>query len=134
MPGADGGRTVEDGRVVVWRVGEVLLAARLSDTVEIAAVASDGLAVSRSGRLEPRTPPGIAPPERPVRAVVVRVGDGEVAMAADEVLGIEPFTPEDSASVPSWLGALSAPHLARLVRLPDHRLAALLDLHALPEA
>lgn len=121
----------DEGRVVVWRVGDVLLAARLADTVEIAAVASDGRAVSRSGRLEPRTPPGIPVPERPARAVVVRVGGREMALAADEVLGIEPFTPGGVAAVPAWLDDLFAPHLTRLVRLPDHRLAALLDLTAL---
>lgn len=126
MPPAD------EGRVVVWRLGDALLAAPLADTIEIAAVAADGLAVSRAGRLALHTPAGIRSRERPTRAVVVRVAGREVAMAAEEVLGIEPFAPAETAPLPPWLETVPASHVAGLVRLPDQRLAVLLHLDALP--
>lgn len=121
----------EPERVVAWRLGQAILAARLEDTVEIAAVAADGHAVGRTDRLELRTPPGLEPPTRPHHAVVVRVRGRETAMAADEVLGIQSYTTRDSTPLPPWLDPLPTAHLARLIRLPDDRIAALLDLDAL---
>lgn len=123
-----------EDRVVVWRVGDALLAAPLADTAEIAAVSRDGRALSRSGRLELRTPPGLSPPARPRRAVVLRAGKAALAMAADEVEGVRPYTERHTPATPAWIGTLKADHLAGLIRLDDDRIAALLAIDALTES
>lgn len=124
----------EAARVVVWRVGDALLAVPLAAAVEIAAVASDGKAVSRAGRLEIRTPPGIPHVSRCPRAVVVRAGPtgGElVALAAEAVEGVKAYAEKDAAVTPEWLRGLSMAHVAGLIRVDDRRVAALLAVDAL---
>lgn len=121
----------EETRIVVWRVGEALLAAPLADTVEIAAVAGDGRAVSRSGHLELRTPEGLEPPREPRRAVVVESAAGPTAMAADEVVGVRSHRPGDVAGIPAWLSEVSDRAVTSLVRLDDDRIVALVAVDRL---
>lgn len=121
----------EERRVVVWRLGDALLAAPLAVAVEVAPVGPDGKARTRTGPLELRTPPGLPAPGRSPRAMVLRVGDELVAMAADDVEGVKSYTADRAASLPPWLRALPAGHLAGLVRVDDGRIAALLAIETL---
>lgn len=118
-------------RVIVWRVGDALLAAPLARTAEIAAVDPDGRAMSRSGPLELQAPPGLPLPRRPHRAVVLRAGETAVAMAADEVEGVRSYTDRQATATPAWLDSLRTDHLAALILLDDQRIAALLAIDTL---
>lgn len=120
-------------RVVVWRVGDALLAAPVDAVVEIAAVDAAGTVRSRVGALDPRTPPGLEPPEAPVRAVVLRAGGGHLAMAADHVDGVTAWEPGATAPTPDWLRSLPTGHVASLIRLDQDRVAALLAVDALAD-
>lgn len=124
----------EASRVLVWRLGSALLAARLEDVVEVVMVAADGRALSRGGQLEVTPPPGMTSPTRPPRAVVVRAGAGTMAMAADEVEGVKEYALRDSAPTPAWLRGLPTEHLAGLIHLEGSRVAALLALDTIESA
>lgn len=121
MPPADG------DRVVVWRAGGAILAAPLDAVVEIAAVGDDGRAAGRAGPI-PLTSPAGAEPRAPKRAVVVRVGERTLALAADAVEGVARSDERVTAPTPRWLRGLAADRIARLVRLEEGRVAAVLDL------
>lgn len=120
--------------MVVWRVGDALLAAPLAAIVEVAPVSADGTATSRLGALELQAAPGLPAPARPRRAVVIRTAGAAVAIAADDVEGVQPYTEHSAAPTPAWLGTLPTAHLAGLIRLDDDRIAALLAVDALPGA
>lgn len=124
----------EEARAVVWRVGDALLAIPLSAAMEIAAVASDGRAEARSGRLELRTPPGVSALTDCRHAVVVRTAESPVALAAEAVDGVLAYTQLDAVPAPAWLRGLSTEHIAGLIRLDDQRVAALLAVEALTRA
>lgn len=127
MPAAEpGGRSRQ---LVVWSAGGALLAVPLEDTVEIAAIDSDGRSTGRAGPLEPVLPPGLTA-ERPPHAVVVRRPGGPLALSADEVEGVTGGS-ETTAPTPEWLGALPLDHLDGLVLLDDGRIAALLAVERL---
>lgn len=121
----------EATRVVVWRVGDALLAVPLDAAIEIAAVAPDGRAATRAGSLELWTPPGLQEVDDCRRAVVVRAGEGSVAMAAETVEGVKPYTEREAAPTPPWLRSLATPYMAGLIRLDDDRVAALLAVESL---
>lgn len=125
----------EADEVVVWRLAGALLAVPLAAVVEIAAVTADGRAVTRAGRLELRTPPGLslaADAADCTRAVVVRTGGGAMALAAEVVEGVKPYTKRERAPTPPWIRTLPTEHLAGLIRLDDRRVAALLAVDTLP--
>lgn len=125
----------EADRVVVWSLGDALLAAPLAVIVEIATVAADGRAMSRLGPLDVRSAPGLPAPAGPRRAVVVRTGEAgaaALAIAADDVEGVKPYTPAEAAATPAWLRTLPTGHIAGMIRLDDDRIAALLAIEALP--
>jgi hypothetical protein len=109
--------------VVVWEAGGALLAVPLEDTIEVTDVDRDGRALSREGRLELSTPPGLVV-DRPVRAIVVRHPDGPLALAAGSVEGVCEAT--GTTATPPWLEGLAVRHMDGLVVLDDGRIAALL--------
>lgn len=121
----------EATRVVVWGVGDALLAVPLDAAIEIAAVGTDRRAITRAGPLELWTPPGLQEVYDCRRAVVVRASGGAVALAADAVEGVKPYTEREAAPTPPWLRSLPTPHMAGLVRLDDDRVAALLAVESL---
>lgn len=115
----------------MWRAGDALLALPLEDTVEIAPVGDDGLAMGRDGPLDLAAPPGLPMPRRPARAVVARTAGGRVAIAADSVEGVLSVAGDGAEPVPAWLRRLSPDHIAGVIRLPGGRVAALLGVEAL---
>lgn len=119
----------DEPRAVVWRVGDALLAVPVADTVEVAPVAG-GRAASQLGSLPLHDLPGIPAPGDPRRAVIVRSAAAPLALPAETVEGVIPYQP-GSAPLPDWLRHLPAPHLDRLVRLDDRRIAALLAVDRL---
>ena len=121
----------EQARAIVWRIGEALLAVPLEAALEVAAVSADGMAMSRKGQLELRAPPGLPPVLDCRRAIIVVTRDGLVALPAESVDGVLPYSVQDTAATPPWLGRLTTDHLAGLIRLDDHRIAALLAVEAL---
>ena len=118
-------------RIVVWRVGEALLAVPLEATVEIAAVGEDRRADGRDGPLDLEPPPGLPLPEGAPRAVIVRASSRKVALAAEAIEGVVTVAGHGAEPVPPWLGGLSADHIEAVVRIGDGRVAALLDVDAL---
>ncbi|MEJ2503864.1 MAG: hypothetical protein P8177_11235 [Gemmatimonadota bacterium] len=118
-------------RVVVWRLGDAVLAVPLADTVEIAAVDGEGRADGRGGALALTPPPGLPLPRRATLAVVVRTAAGATALAADEVLGVRTVADGGTEPVPAWLGALPTAHIEGMIRVDGDRTAALLDATAL---
>jgi chemotaxis signal transduction protein len=122
-------RPSEPGPVLLWRLGEALLAVELTAVEEIAGVDAAGRARTRAGDLPIEAPPGLESAARPARAVVLRpAGLGRrIALAADEVEGVmEPASP-GGLPTPDWLGGLGSPHVRALIRVDDVRVAALLD-------
>jgi chemotaxis signal transduction protein len=129
----------EQGALVVWRLGDALLAVPLHDVDEVVGVDPAGLARAREGPLELRAPPGLELPAASHQAVVVGGGEAapgsarpkRMALAADEVEGVYGSDEASSEAPPTWLGEIGSPHLASLVRLQDGRVAAALDVGAL---
>lgn len=121
----------EEGQVLVWRLGDALLAAPLEAVVEVATVGADGRATSRAGPVDLTVPPGVRSSTVTERAVVVRARGIMLALAADDVEGVMPCTLRDSAATPPWLRSLPTTHLTGLVRLDGGRVAALLAIDAL---
>lgn len=121
-------------RVVVWRLGEALLAAALDAVAEVAPVGPDGRARTREGSLDLVVPRGLTPAPAAGRAVVLYAGGRRVAVPAEEVEGVRHCRPGDVEAPPSWLGALAAPAVRALVRVDDRRIAALLVPDTLPGA
>lgn len=132
MPPAD--RPAAPARVVVWRLGDALLAVDVDRVVEIAPVDPDGRARSRLGALTLAVPPGLAAPARPQRAVVLRTSRGPVGAPADAVEGVHECAPGTVGAPPAWLAGLSEAGVRALVRLDDRRIAALLEPDALVAA
>jgi chemotaxis signal transduction protein len=126
----------ERGSVVVWRLGEALLAVDLDAVDEVVGVEAGGRARARTGLLELVAPPGLTLPTASRQAVVVRGGGGDrapsrLALAADQVEGVYGADQATTVARPAWLASLDAPHVAGLVQLDDGRLAAALDVGAL---
>lgn len=121
----------EEGQVLVWRLGDALLAAPLEAVVEVTTVGADRRAVSRAGPVDLTAPPGARSASVPQRAVVVRARGATLALAADEVEGVVPRTLRESAATPSWLRSLPTTHFTGLVRLDGGRVAALLAIDTL---
>lgn len=130
-PDRTGAAEVPD-RVVVWSLGEALLAAALHDVVAVAPVGDDGRAHGREGGVGLVVPPGLPPPASPVQAVILDTARGRVAVPADGVEGVRECGPGSVAPPPPWLQGLAATVLRGLVRLDDRRIAGLLDPDALP--
>jgi chemotaxis signal transduction protein len=130
--------------MVVWRLGDALLAVALGAVDEVVGVDADGLARARGGALELRAPPGLDLPPGSRHAVVIASGAGEgagpgspsqrLALAADEVVGVYEAADVSPLPPPDWLGRLDAGHLSGLIRLQDGRVAATLDPDALSRA
>lgn len=118
-------------RVVVWRTGGTLLAVPLESTVEVAPVRGDGRSAGRSGSLPLVTPPGVAWSGDARRAVVVRAGNGVIALAAESVEGVLTVLPGRAEPTPPWLAGVATRHIARVVRLDGGRVAALLSIDSL---
>lgn len=127
----DGDPGADDQQVVVWHVGDAILAVPVETVVEIASVDRDGTVRSRTGTLQPITPPGLDPPASPERAVVLRNASGSLAMAADHVDGVTTCERGAATPTPEWLRTLPTRHLASLIRLDGDRVAALLAVDSL---
>lgn len=123
------------GAVVVWCLGDALLAVELGVVDRIVPVGPDGRARTGDGPVEVCTPQGLEPGRPPRYAVLLRGGrDGSrLAVAAEHVEGV--FEPGDATAVdqPEWLAGLDSAHVRSLIRLADQRLAVLLDVAALYE-
>ena len=117
------------GAYVVWRTGDALLAAPLEDVVEVSAV-EGGQAVTRTGRVKPVAPEGLAAPA-PRRAIVLRGPHGVVPFPADEVEEVATGSAAGRVPTPEWLGS-DLEWVRGLLRLDDHRVAALLAVDRLP--
>ena len=124
-------RDSDELQVVVWYVGDAILAAPVETVIEIAPVDREGAVRSRAGTLQLTSPPGLDPPASPERAVVLRNAAGAVAMAADSVDGVVTCGRGAATSTPEWLRALPTRHLASLIRLDDDRVAAMLAVDSL---
>lgn len=128
-------RRADPGPVVVWRLGDALLAVELDAVEAVVSVDTDGRARTRAGLLEITTPPGLDSSGASRHAVVLLRCDGEeearIALAADEVEGV--VEPDDASAVdpPEWLASVESAHLRALVPLADRRVAALLEVAAL---
>lgn len=120
----------EERRVLVWRVGGALLAAPIETVVEVAPV-REGTTRSRVGRVEIRDVPGLRPEGDAEHAIILRADTGLLAIAADEVAGVQTSTPGTQSPTPAWLRALPTEHFAGLLQLPDARVAALLVVDSL---
>jgi chemotaxis signal transduction protein len=130
--------------MVVWRLGDALLAVALGAVDEVVGVGADGRARARGGALELHAPPGLDLPAGSRQAVIIASGAGEgvgagsppqrLALAADEVEGVYEAGDVSPLPPPGWLGRLDAPHLTGLIRLQDGRVAAALDPDALSRA
>jgi len=129
VPPADAG----PGTLVVWRLGDALLAVPLDAVEEVVAVGGDRQARGREVVLDVVDPPGLPPHESPRHAVIIRaVGTARrVALAADQVEGVRDPSDAPALDPPPWLAALASVHTRTLVRLDDRRVAALLDVAAL---
>lgn len=125
MPPAD-----EHAPVLVWRLGEALLCAQVDAILEVAAVRGSGVVATQEGEAPLVRLPGL-PAGEPRRAVVVRTGDGLLALPADAIEGIRAIAPDRFAPPPHWLDAVAGEHVRALVTLDDDRLAVLLAVDAL---
>lgn len=117
-------------RVLVWSVGGALLAVPIDAVVEVAPFEGDRTR-SRAGRVDLRVVPGLANEGEARHAVILRAATGLLAIAADQVDGVQTSTPRDQSPTPDWLGALPTEHLGGLLQLPDARIAALLVVDSL---
>lgn len=126
---------VEAGPVVLWRLGDALLAIELMAVEEIAPVDAAGRARSREAELEVAVPPGLAPDQPAAAAVVVRMAGApeprRMALAAHAVDGVVEGEQVGGVATPAWLEGLEHAHIRALLRLDDGRVAALLDTDAL---
>jgi hypothetical protein len=122
-----------DGPIVVWHFRGALLALPLSAVDEIATLDEEGRARARDGALDVQPPPGLGMHDGARWGVVVRrkaAGAAGLALAADRVEGVVPGAREVAVGA-QWLEGLDLRHLAKLLRLDDGRLVALLDLESL---
>jgi chemotaxis signal transduction protein len=121
------------GAVVVWRLGDAVLAVELGAVDRIVPVGPDGRARTHEGSVRVYTPQGIEPARPPRQAVLLHAGPGgsRLAVAAEHVEGV--FDPEDATAIapPEWLVGLDSTQVRSLIRLVDQRLAVLLDVATL---
>lgn len=123
----------EPDHVVVWRVGDVLLAVALDDVMEVAAVGDGRTASARGGALTLTAIRGLDTRAEPAhRAIVVRTSRGPRAVAATEVEGVFESPDIGVHATPRWLEGVETGPVKALVRVDDQRTAALLDVEAIP--
>lgn len=120
----------EGQRVLVWRLGDALLAAPIDAVVEVAP-ANGGSTESRAGRLDVRSVPGLRTRGDAPRAVILRKTSGLMAIAADEVEGVRTSTGREESPKPGWLRTVPTDHFDGLLQLPGARVAALLAVESL---
>jgi hypothetical protein len=117
----------ESGTLVLWRRGDLLLALPLDTVEEVVSTSTSGPIKGRNGPVnlvDPWPDPG---GQRPKQALIVTDGERRVALPADRVEGLVHQEGRPSLQPPTWLAHLRDPALNALVRVPDGRVAALLD-------
>jgi chemotaxis signal transduction protein len=123
------------GSVVVWRLGDALLAVEVDVVDQIVSVGPDGRARTRDGDLEVVLPPGVDPEHAPGQAVVVLAGHGpdrsRIAVAAEHVEGVVESGDATALDSPAWLAGLESAHVRSLVQIEGGRVAALLHTAAM---
>jgi hypothetical protein len=121
-----------DGPLLVWRVGDALLAAPLAAVDEVATVGENGRAQARDGEIPVAAGPLPDAARQHRQAVILRrsdvAGEGRLALPADQVDGVVAADQAEALPAPPWLAGIHAPHMAALVRLETGDIAALLDL------
>lgn len=125
-------RVPVEGPLVVWSLGDALLAVPVAAVEEVVPVDDTGRVHARAGELDLAPASLLRVVSRPSHAVVVRAaaeaGERRLALPADRVEGVLGADRAAGIPAPGWLDGIEAPHIASLVRLDTGRVAALLDV------
>lgn len=113
-------------QVVVWRLGDALLAAPVALVDEVTPLDREGRARCRTGPLALTPIPALEPGTPARNAVVVQRGGRRFALPASTVEGVRTVA-GDAHEAPAWLGRRARRRVTGILMLEDDRLAALLD-------